>query len=63
MIDLPRDPDGEGTPGWFMHFPKCLTDSLDIRQTTRIMDGKVSQVWSQIYNFSFKDGDMGALPR
>ena len=57
LTDLLRDPDGEGTPGWFMHVPKCFNDSLDIRQTTRIKDGKASIVWSQGCNFSFKDGD------
>jgi len=57
LTDLLRDPEKDGTPGWFMHLPKCFNEALDIRQTTRKVDGKTVMVWTQGAGFAFKVGD------
>lgn len=58
LLDLLKDPETDGTPGWFLNVPRCFNDALDIRQTERKVDGKSSLVWTQGTTFSFKAGDV-----
>jgi hypothetical protein len=57
LTELLRDPENDGTTGWFMHLPTCFNDALDIKQTPRKVDGKTVTVWTQGAGFAFKAGD------
>jgi len=58
LTETLRDPESDGTPGWFMHVPGCFNDALGIRQTPRKADGKTVTVWTQGAGFAFKAGDI-----
>jgi hypothetical protein len=57
-VNLLRNPESDGTEGWFMHLPRCFNDALDIKQTSRQVDGKTVIVWTQGAGFAFKSGDI-----
>ena len=58
LTDLLRDPESDTMADWFMHLPRCFNDALDIRQTSRQVDGKTVTVWTQGAGFAFKAGDI-----
>jgi hypothetical protein len=58
LTELLRDPETGMSPEWFMHVPTCFNDALDIRQTTRQINGSAVGLWTQGAGFSFKTGDL-----
>ena len=56
--DLLRDPEGPGTPGWFVHVPPCFNDALDLQQSRRVLNKVEHSVWTQGARFTFKTGDV-----
>jgi len=57
LTDLLKSPQDDEKNGWFMCVPSCFNNALDIRLTTRKIDGKETRVWTQGSAFSFKPGD------
>lgn len=53
----PHDSDGS-SEGWAFCVPPAFNDSLDIRLTSRIIDGKPENVWTQGSAFNFKAGEI-----
>lgn len=46
------------TSGWSFRLPKAFQEALDIRLTTRMVDGKEIQCLTQGSSFNFKTGDI-----
>jgi hypothetical protein len=57
LTELLKSPQDDETSGWFMCVPSCFNNALDIRLTTRKINGKETRVWTQGSLFSFKAGD------
>src|SRR4051812_20610025 len=55
--ELLIDPATGSDSNWFMHVPRCFCDALDIKLTSRVVDGRKSNVWTQGSEYSFKPGD------
>jgi len=53
----PHDSDGT-SEGWAFCIPPAFNDSLDIRLTSRIIEGKQENVWTQGSSFNFKAGEI-----
>lgn len=57
LTNFLRPPESEYAEGWFMCVPKCFNDSLDIRLTERLVNGRRTLVWTQGSEFTFSEGD------
>ena len=42
---------------WFMYVPSCFNEALDIKMTSRVIEGREESIWTQGSAFSFKEGD------
>jgi len=57
LTELLKPATADYAEGWFMCVPKCFNESLDIRLTERIVNGRKALVWTQGSAFSFSEGD------
>lgn len=58
-VDLLKPYNSDGSSeGWAFCVPPAFNDSLDIRLTSRIIEGKQENVWTQGSSFNFKAGEI-----